>query len=278
MSYSAEVSRSNPACFLFLIDQSGSMSDPWGKESSKKIAEGVADIINKLLQNLIIKCAKSEGVRDYFNIGVIGYGACVGSAFSGPLAGKDLVSISEVANLPARIENRKKKVDDGAGGILEQTVKFPIWFEPIAHGATPMCQVLTLAHSILQNWLYEHPASFPPIVINITDGEATDGDPSKPAQELMNLNSIDGNVLLFNIHTSSNKATPITFADKETILPDKFAKLLFNMTSELPEYMRTIAEKEGFSVTTTTRGFVFNAKPVELISFLDIGTRASNLR
>jgi len=273
MSYSAEVSRSNPASFLFLIDQSGSMSDP-----SKKIAEGVADIINKLLQNLIIKCAKSEGVRDYFDIGVIGYGAFVGSAFSGPLAGKDLVRISEVANLPARIEDRKKKVDDGAGGILEQTVRFPIWFEPIANGATPMCQVLAYAHSILQNWLVEHPTSFPPIVINITDGEATDGDPSKPAQELMNLSSTDGNVLLFNIHTSSNKATPITFADQETNLPDEFAKLLFTMTSELPKYMRALAQKEGFPVTTTTRGFVFNAKPVELISFLDIGTRASNLR
>lgn len=278
MTYSAEVSRSNPACFLFLIDQSGSMSDPWGKESAKKIAEGVADIINKLLQNLIIKCAKSEGVRDYFHIGVIGYGAVVGSAFSGPLAGKNLVAISEVANLPARIEDRKKKVDDGAGGILEQTVKFPIWFEPIANGPTPMCQALTHAHSILQTWLTDHSTSFPPIVINITDGEATDGDPGKPAQDLMNLKSIDGNVLLFNIHTSSNKATPIIFADQETILPDEFAKLLFSMTSELPEYMKGIAQKEGFPVTATTRGFVFNATPVDIISFLDIGTRASNLR
>jgi hypothetical protein len=57
----------------------------------------------------IIKCAKSEGVRDYFHIGVIGYGESVESAFSGPLAGKDLVSISEVANFPARIEERRKK-------------------------------------------------------------------------------------------------------------------------------------------------------------------------
>jgi hypothetical protein len=141
-----------------------------------------------------------------------------------------------------------------------------------------MCQVLIHAHSILKSWLDEHPTSYPPIVINITDGEATDGDPSKPAQELMNLNNNDGNVLLFNIHASSNKATPITFADEETILPDEFAKLLFTRTSKLPEDMRAIAQKEGFSVTSTTRGFVFNAKPVELISFLDIGTRASNLR
>ena len=66
MPYSAEISRVNPSCFLFLIDQSGSMSDPFGGQAGRKKAEGVADAINRLLQNLVIKCAKSEGVRDYY--------------------------------------------------------------------------------------------------------------------------------------------------------------------------------------------------------------------
>lgn len=55
MAYSAEISRTNPTCFLFLIDQSGSMSDPLGGQSVVRKAGGVADAINKLLQNLIIK-------------------------------------------------------------------------------------------------------------------------------------------------------------------------------------------------------------------------------
>ncbi len=58
MTYTAEISRSNPSCFIFLIDQSGSLQDPFGGgESTKKKADGVADAINKLLQNLVIKCA-----------------------------------------------------------------------------------------------------------------------------------------------------------------------------------------------------------------------------
>ncbi len=32
--------------------------------SGRTKAQGVADAINRLLQNLVIKCAKSEGVRD----------------------------------------------------------------------------------------------------------------------------------------------------------------------------------------------------------------------
>jgi hypothetical protein len=279
MAYSAEISRSNPSCFLFLIDRSGSMNDPFGAgEVRRKKAEGVADAINRLLQNLVIKCAKAEGVRDYYHVGVFGYGMEVGPAFSGPLAGKDLVPISQVAEMPARIEERSKKVDDGAGGLIDQTVKFPVWFDPVAQGGTPMSRALTRTHTVIKGWLDQHPACFPPIIINITDGESTDGDPSIPAENLKQLASSDGGVLLFNLHLSSQSATPIEFPDVDEGLPDQYARLLYKMSSCLPEYMRTIAQQEGFRVTEKTRGFVFNADIVSVIRFLDIGTRPSNLR
>lgn len=298
MPYTSEISRTNPSCFLFLIDQSGSMQDVMDPSQIQPMkepvvvdgktythtaqgrtkAEGVADAINRLLQNLVIKCAKTEGVRDYYHVGVIGYGTRVGSAFGGSLAGKELVPISEVANMPARVEERSKKVDDGAGGIVEQKIKFPIWFDPVANGGTPMCQALIMAQSILQGWLNQHPGCFPPIVINITDGEATDGDPSIHAQSLSRLSSSDGNILLFNLHLSSQKANPTEFPDSEEVLPDDYARLLFRMSSILPEYVRSIAQQEGFRVSEWTRGFVFNADIVAVIRFLDIGTRPSNLR
>ncbi|KXB96880.1 MAG: hypothetical protein AA908_09770 [Chlorobi bacterium NICIL-2] len=279
MPYTAEISRANPSCFLFLIDQSGSMADPFGAgESGRRKADGVADAINRLLQNLVIKCAKEEGVRDYYHVGVIGYGAHVGPAFSGALAGRELVPVSEIGNMPARIEERIKKVDDGAGGLVDQSIRFPIWFDPVANGGTPMCQALGRAKAILEGWLAQHPACFPPIVINITDGEATDGDPSAAADAIRKLSSNDGEVLLFNVHLSSQRATPIEFPDTEAGLPDQFAQLLFRMSSPLPAYMRSIAQQEGYKVSEGTRGFVFNADIVAVIRFLDIGTRPSNLR
>lgn len=278
MSYTAEISRRNPSCFLFLVDQSGSMADPFGEETTRRKADQVADVINRLLQNLIIKCAKQEGVRDYYHVGVIGYGDQAGPAFAGSLAGKDLVGISEVANSPARIETRTKKVEDGAGGLADQTVKFPIWFDPIAHGGTPMCQALTQAASTMQGWTNQNPHSFPPIVINITDGEPTDGDPSVPAQSLTQLSTSDGNLLLFNIHISSQNASPIVFPDNEETLPDDQARLLFSMSSRLPNFLRTFVQQEGINASENTRGFAFQADLVTLIKFLDIGTRPSNLR
>lgn len=298
MSYMAETNRGNPSCFLFLIDQSRSMQEGIDPSRVQQLneplnvdnrtythvaqgrtkAQGVADAINRLLHNLVLKCARSEGVRDYYHVGVIGYGANVGPAFSGLLAGKELVPISEVASSPARIEERERKTEDGAGGLVNEKVRFPIWFEPAANGGTPMCGALTGAKSILERWLSQHPGCFPPIVINITDGEATDGDPAVPAEALKALSSADGNVLLFNLHISSQNASPKVFPDREEGLPDQHARLLFRMSSTLPEYMRNFAQQEGITVSPNTRGFVFNADMVAVIGFLEIGTVASNLR
>ncbi len=279
MSYIAEISRRNPSCFLFLIDQSGSMGDKFGASGFNQTkAEGVADALNKLLQNLVLKCAKAEGVRDYFNVGVIGYGATIGPAFSGPLAGRELVPISEIGIKPSRIEDRQQKISDGAGGIVEKIVKFPTWFDPLANGPTPMCKILQNAKTIISGWLSVHPDCFPPIVINISDGEATDGDPSTIAEELKQLTSTDGNVLLFNLHLSSSTAPSVTFPDSEEALVDEHARLLYKMSSVLPENMRVIAQQEGFNVSENSRSFVFNAELVTVIQFLDIGTRATNLR
>jgi hypothetical protein len=279
MPYSAEVSRANPSCFLFLIDQSGSMQDPiGGGESTRKKADAVADAINKLLQNLVIKCAKSEGVRDYYHTGVIGYGDQVGPAFSGQLAGREMVAISEIAAMPARLEERSKKTDDGAGGLVEQKIKFPIWFDSVANNGTPMCKAFALAKKVIAKWLSQYPDCFPPIVINVTDGESTDGDPANAARELTEMASTDGNVLLFNLHLSSRSNSPLEYPNSESGLPDEYALGLFRISSALPDYMRGIAVQEGKSVSEGARGFVFNADIVSVIQFLDIGTRPSNLR
>lgn len=279
MAYSAEIKRQNPSCFVFLVDQSGSMADVFGGgEGNQKKADGAADAINRMLQNLVIKCAKEEGIRDYFHVGVIGYGAQVGPAFSGALVGQQLVPVSQVGNSPARVEQRNKKVPDGAGGLVDQPVRFPIWFEPVANGGTPMGQALGQAKNIVESWLSQHPDCFPPIVINITDGEATDGDPTIAAAEIRKLKSSDGEVLLFNCHLSSQRASTIEYPSNGEGLPDKFGQQLFQMSSTLPEHMRAIALQSGMNVNEGSRGFVFNADVVALIKFLDIGTRPSALR
>ncbi len=279
MAYQAEISRKNPGCFLFLVDQSESMEDPFGGgEAGRRKAEELATILNKLIHNLCIRCAKSDAIYDYFHVGVLGYSeSSCKPALGGELSGRSLVPVSELASKPLRIEDRVKKSDDGAGGVVDQTVKFPVWFDPYSKGGTPMCAALKEATKIVQTWCQEHPSGFPPIVINITDGEATDGDPSRAAEGVRELETSDGSTLLFNIHLSSHRGK-VEFPDSEQGLADDFARRLFRMSSALPPYLLREAQAEGYQVSEGTRGFVFNADLAAVIQFLDIGTRPANLR
>ena len=276
MPYTAEISRNNPSCFLFLIDQSASMADPY-QSLAKPKSEALADVINRMLQQLVIKCAKSEGIRDYYHVGVIGYGdKGVRPAFSGHLSGKLLAPVSEIASHPARIESRTKKVPDGAGGLVDLSVKFPIWFDGVANGGTPMTAAFKEANTIIEDWVRTNPYCFPPVVIHVTDGESTDGDPTAEMSRLTVQSSNDGNVLLFNLHTNARSVNPLSFPGPGTVLPDAYAEMLFRGASVLPGFMRQVASQEfGLNLSEGAKAFVLNGDIDLIISAIDIGTRPS---
>lgn len=277
MSYTAEISRSNPTAFLFLVDQSGSMDGQMSSGRSK--AQQVADVLNRTLATMITRCTKAEGTRNFFHIGVIGYGANGGyNGFQGALGSSILNPISAIEASPLKIEERKKKVDDGAGGVVEQPIKFPVWFEPHSSGGTPMCQAITKAAEELVAWCDSHPGCYPPTVLHITDGESTDGDPEQIGSQLRQIQTNDGAVLMFNLHVSTSGANSIEFPASQSGLPDEYAKLLFRMSSQLPEHLIRAAQEKGFTVGMESRGFMFNADAVQIVDFFDIGTRAAQLR
>lgn len=278
MPYQAAIQRSDPTAFLFLVDQSGSMGDKMAA-SEKTKAQFVADVLNRTLMNLVTRCTKSDGMRDYFEVGVIGYGQHgANNALAGELAAQVLNPISAFERSPLRVEERKRKVDDGAGGIIEQSVKFPVWFEPVASGGTPMCAAIQQAAEVLAAWCDSHPNSYPPTVLHVTDGESTDGTPESLASTLKQFSTNDGNILLLNLHVSALAGNPISFPATESGLPDEFAKLLFRMSSPLPEHLIKVTQEKGHKVSFESRGYVFNAEASEVVDFFDIGTRASQLR
>lgn len=277
MAYEAEISRNNPTAFIFLIDQSGSMADTMSIGKSK--AEFLADVLNKTLMNLTVRCSKSEGVRDYFYVGLIGYNQSnVHNCFKDELSKSYLNPISKVADKPIKIEERIQKIDDGTGNIIERKVKFPVWLEATANGGTPMCQALKLVYDIVDDWCKNHKNSYPPTILHITDGESTDGDPSEIAEAIKKEAVNDGNALLFNLHISIAGGEPIIFPSNDSTLPDEFAKLLFNMSSFLPEHLIEAAKERGFNISENARGFIYNGEASEIVEFFDIGTRATQMR
>src|SRR5262245_3042397 len=195
--YQKNVDRANPGCILFLIDQSFSMTDPFASTPKTK-CEAVATAINRFIGELITTCEKGEDEpRHYFDVGVLGYTTDqmgeprIGSLLQGGLRGQDLVSVVELYRHPLDVEIRQR--DDGAGGLLE--IKFPIWYRnppPDLMLGTPMCGALGHCYRVASSWCEAHPGSFPPVVIHLTDGESSDGNPEEAANGLKSLFTGDG--------------------------------------------------------------------------------------
>lgn len=284
MAYSHEISRKNKALFVFLLDQSFSMEDPLANSTNRKIDE-LTTAINAWLQNLSIACAKAEGFKDFFDISIIGYGTdeqanpIIEPALVGPLAGREIVTISEVAENPARVDTVTAFMqDEETGEMLEMPQQMPVWIDPVTRGATPICSAIAKACDLLDRWIAEHPNSFPPIVINITDGESSEGDPIPYADTLRQRATNDGNVLFFNCCVSATPADPFLFKGNGEVLPDEFARTLFKMSSVLPDSILEKARAAGQDLEPNARGMAYNADMVSLIKFLDMGTRAATLR
>jgi hypothetical protein len=275
--YSAQITRSNPTCIVLLIDQSGSMSDPFSNDAVMKKADFVAEVVNHTIHDLVIRCTKTEEIRNYYYICVIGYGRRVGPALSGPLEKRELAPIAELADYPLQVKTTYKRVSDGAGGWVEIPVRFPVWMNPTAEGKTPMCEALLRVKTILQSWLAEHPRGFPPTVLHLTDGESSDGDPSDLGQEIMSLRTDDGPVLLFNCHISSRRGAKIEYPAIEKTLPDGFAQTLFRISSQLPANFLAAAAQLGVQTADGSRGFVFNADPSSIVQFYEIGTSLTGM-
>lgn len=278
------VDRNNPALVLFLVDQSASMAEPAGGQSGHSKAHTVADAINRLIQQLLLRCCVGNEIVDRIYFGVIGYNDSLHPGFGGALQEQLVVPTSQMENNPLRIETRVKKVNEGAGALVEQKVRFPVWLEPVALGRSSMRLALEAAKGSVAEFVGHFPESFPPIVINITGGfpvEAEQSDFTDVEAAAHSLKSIvnrnGSNTLLFNIYISSEETTPISFPIHEGQVSDRLSKLLFRTSSPLSDEMCRVANARDAQIALSAgaRGFIFQGDPAAVLQVLnlDIGTR-----
>jgi hypothetical protein len=278
---------SHPGCIVFLLDQSYSMNDGLAGSPRPKI-DALAAGINRFVSDLICHCELGEyKPRNWFDVGVIGYttdrsippNAIIGPVLrgrQGSLTGRDLVSVPDLFDDPLVIDDREMMVDDGEGGLVKTLVKFPIWYRkpaPETMGGTPTCAAFDYVRNVVTPWCDSHPGSFPPMVIHLTDGEASDGDPEPHAEALRAVGTDDGRLLLFNCYLPESQATPVVFPASEETLSDERVKVLFRMSSEVPETMRKRAGYRGISCATGARGLMCNAEYAQILMLIQMGTR-----
>lgn len=201
--YTQSITRSHRTAFILAIDQSGSMAEKLlfrGRQTTK--AEAVAEVTNRLLFELIERARRSDEVRDYYDIAVLGYsGDGIVSLLNDP---EPLVPVSRLAALPVDFAETvvERRMPDGEATFRK--ISMPAWIAPKAVGQTPMYEALLQIRDLTQAWCTNpaHSESFPPIVFNITDGEASDCDEREQlaiCEKIRTIGTTDGKVLLINI-------------------------------------------------------------------------------
>ena len=136
-----QISSTHPCLVVYMLDQSGSMTEKFGGEGISK-AQKVADCINEIIFETGLKCYDSNGdIKNRFEISVIGYGMNdngVAPAWEGNLKDHWVVSIADVFPQAIGEEN----------GV-------PIWISPKALGRTPMTRAFENAYKTFIKVKYE---------------------------------------------------------------------------------------------------------------------------
>ena len=285
MSYLARITQSAPTAIVLLVDRSGSMVEPicWNGTTCTK-AEAVATAINTLLSELIARTRRANGYLPYYDIAVLGYsGSEVRSLL--PTVGSDHFMTPELlADNPVEVAEVQRTRTLPDGRQVTTLMREKRWVRAAAEWNTPLVAAFHEAHALLRGWCGRHKGQpcYPPTVINITDGEATDGTPEQLAaatQKLRALETADGAVLLLNIHLSGSEAQPILFPSSEEEMPEnRYARLLYRISSPMPVlYRDEIALLRGRSSTEIPRGMGFNTNMTDLVRMMNIGTATSTL-
>ena len=280
-AYTAQITRNTPTAFIFLIDQSVSMqkyTTLYGEEMP--MAEAVARIVNHQLNELVLRCVKGSETRDYYDIAIIGYGENAYSGWKGELEGRDFVKPSELKEHPYKKITTKKETRTRKG-VKVVEVEEVQWIEAEAtEGWTRVHHAFEKAKGLLDEWMEKHHDKdcYPPTIINITDGEfngATKEYVLQQANELKSMFTNDGNVILFNIHISANKAVCVTCpASKDEVSFSSLATTMYEMSSLLPmRYSDRIADLRGDGTPNNRyTAMSINADMSTLIQLMDIGT------
>lgn len=265
MSYNINWNSKHPGHLVYLLDLSGSMGST--QDDGKRVIDRVMQAIKFLFNELYDNITPGDDVLEYFTVSVFGYN-------------DDVIGLLDTKSALEFVEFMEESYKRGyIFNTQEGGNAYPQW-------RTFMADAFDAASKNINDWINTQknkgvnqiPA---PVVINITDGEPYEGTDInaiekalKAADNLKNISTVDGNVLLFNIHFTPDKdASPIILPSQEP--SNKNASFLFKASSIIPEKLLRGAKffwKEA-NISDQSRTMISNENNTEnLLKFITWGT------
>ncbi|MFA7281368.1 MAG: hypothetical protein WC100_14890 [Sterolibacterium sp.] len=223
MPYDKKVSRAEPGLICLALDDSGSQGDKLPGTSDPKY-QWVERYVGIILKELLSRSTDSNGdrvrIKPRYHIHTIIYGSHPSVWGQG------------VMDIQATVE---KYANDGNSLGLRGN-------HGGTDGAAAMQQTLDFLKQAVNDPKFQQ--SFPPMVFHLTDG-MSDSDPSQIAEQIKQLTTADGNVLVVNAfigtQTSLSYQGPDDFpgyVDADEAGPNTDNIIMFNMSSPMPAVIR----------------------------------------
>ena len=232
------LSTQQPGLLVVLSDLSSSMGKPFAGQRGVRKVDALADVVNGVLLDFVSRMNQGGTIKNRLDVLLTGYQSHVFSMFEGPLRGRDIVSIAELADNPAgEIEE-----DDGEGNVVPR----PIWVDPRAGHRTDMRRAFDHTRGAIAGWRRRPARPHLVLGIHVTDGESTDGSPADELGSLAaDIKRAGGELLMTNIHLSSSGSPDagVVFPDEaDAAQLDQHGRMLFEMSSPVPA---ALAEQLG---------------------------------
>lgn len=270
---------SQPGCVILLIDDSSAMkselaeASPFGANVAQKSkADSVASAVNATLRQL-------AEVSD-FEVALVNYQSAaqgqsvVGSVWGGALAGRGFVSLSEIRDNPACIEQRLRKVPDPNSilGYREEAVEVPVWYTPNPQGNAPLVQALQHCRELLVKWMTATGTNHArPLVIHVFGGSSSDGSTAAIIDAIQKLGPESGRPIVMQAHLGVAKGVPATaYSTNRVFLPAGPARDLFDRSSVLTPEMVAGLRDVKVNVGKDARAAIYNAKMLDVLHLLSL--------
>lgn len=276
--YTRQISRASRTAFIIALDLSGSMSDDTlAIRDARTKADALSVIVNELLNELIARARRSDRVRDYYDIAVIGYS---GRGIEPLLSDEWFISVDRLERIQPEWRTITSETVDPNGGTMYTKVRRPYWIDPRPEGRTSLCEVFHKIYELTDSWCKNpaHADSFPPTIFNITDGEASDAGESEIrdiCDRIRQLGTSDGHALMFNVHLWSHDEAPAvlfpTKRDRASL--GRYGQLLFDCSSQIPKTLEArVREIARPSERGPFRAMSYNCSPTKALAILAIGS------
>jgi uncharacterized protein YegL len=245
MPYEALATAVTPALIIYLLDTSESMAT---------MMDGIQriDLVSRALKNVILemvsRSTKGQAVRPRYRVAIFTYND----------------NVSDLLNGAITVDRFQ---DEGIPYMK-------------AEGRTDTATAFQKVEEFLkQEWarLRNCPA---PLVCHMTDGEYTGNDPQPVVRRIMQMNNGDGNVLVENIYLDAQALrTPVSNPyqwpgiSREDQLNSDPARVLFQMSSAIPDSYLALYQDRGYSIKSGSR-LLFPGNSPEMVEagFMMSGT------